>query len=70
MGRFEKHFEMLPITLAMHCLYASDYNYKHLIEFSLAVCTTGPYSESCHPTKIAHAKAPSRTMDGSLPETF
>jgi hypothetical protein len=66
MGRFEKHFEILPITLAMHCLYASDYNYKHLFEFSLAIWTTWPYSESCRPTKIAHAQAQTMTMDGSL----
>jgi hypothetical protein len=54
MGRFQKHFEIFPITLAMYCQHASNHNNKHLAEFSLAVWTTYPYSESCRPTKIAH----------------
>jgi hypothetical protein len=54
MGHLEKHFEIFPITLAMHCQHASNHNNKHLTEFSLAVWTTWPYSESCRPTKIAH----------------
>jgi hypothetical protein len=40
MGHLEKNFEILPITLAMHCQHASNHNNKHLTEFSLAVWTT------------------------------
>jgi hypothetical protein len=69
MGRFEKHFEIFRITLSMHCQHASNHNNKHLTEFSLAVWTIWPYSESYCPTKIADAQAPTRTTTVLLPYT-